>query len=355
MRRKIESAVILLAGAALAVWFIRSLEWQAVMGHLRSMMIWPIALAGCLILLTLVMRSWRWSVLLLPISRVGFGDLFAATTIGFGSVFIFGRAGEVVRPVVLSMRKRIAPSATIATILVERVFDMSAVALLFAVNLVFFTPPPGSLLDAQTMERLNWFGAAATGVTALGVAALIVFRLRSAWVIGVIERLGRWAPARLLDAVLSLVANLSAGLSVLLNLRELASVLVLTLAVWALVAASTWLVVLAFGITLSLGASVFILGFGLVGSLIPSPGGAAGAFHAAAAAGLILLGIDRNLSAGISIVLHLVAFGSPFLLGLFFLARDGIGLRELREMISSRKGSQPQPGYGDQSTGAGTE
>lgn len=336
MRKKIESGVILLLGLALAIWFIRRLEWGAVIGHLREMRVWPIALAVGLILMTLAVRSWRWQLLLAPIRRVGFGHLFAATTIGFGSVFIFGRAGEVVRPMVLSLRERLSPGATIATILVERIFDMSAVALLFAVNLLVFKPPPGSALDEQTLHRLNLTGAATTALTILGVGVLILFRLRTAWVIGLIERGGRWLPRRLLDAVLSLAANLSTGLSILLNVRALTAVSLLTLLVWALVAASTWLIVFAFGVALSLSAAVFVLGFGLIGSLVPSPGGSAGAFHAAAAAGLILLGLDRNLSAGISIIFHLVAFGSPFLLGLFYLVRDGIGLHQLREIVSSR-------------------
>ena len=72
-----------------------------------------------------------------PLVPSRFADLFAATTVGFGTVFLIGRAGEVVRPVVLPMRDpRVRPSVSIVTIMVERIYDMMAVVLLFAINLV---------------------------------------------------------------------------------------------------------------------------------------------------------------------------------------------------------------------------
>jgi hypothetical protein len=67
----------------------------------------------------------------------------------------------------------------------------------------------------------------------------------------------------------------------------------------------------------------------------PTPGGSAGAFHAAAAKGLEFLGLDSNLAASIAIVYHLIAFGPPFVIGLFYLIRDDISLGQLREMIAS--------------------
>ena len=57
----------------------------------------------------------------------------------------------------------------------------------------------------------------------------------------------------------------------------------------------------------------------------------------AAAAGLIVLGIDRNLAGSFSIVLHFVAFGPPFILALFFIIRDGIGIGRLREMMITKR------------------
>jgi len=77
-----------------------------------------------------------------------------------------------------------------------------------------------------------------------------------------------------------------------------------------------------------------VLGWSLVGSLVPTPGGAAGAFHAATAAGLIFLGVARETGAAISIVLHLIDFGPAVLFGFFYVIRGDLNLSRLRSLAS---------------------
>ncbi len=339
MKNKIGSLVVLAIGVGLAYWFIQRLDLKVVGGHLGAMRVWPVIAAAMLINLTLLVRSLRWRTFLSPIAQVSLGGLFAATTIGFGSVFIFGRAGEIVRPMVLSLRERVHPGATIATIFVERVFDMSAVALLFAVNLLFFRLPAGRESEAGSLVALNRLGLALTAGIIGGIAALILFRLKTDSIISFIKRTTTRVPQRLMRPILAFIDHLSTGLSVLLNTRELLVALFHTALVWSLVTAATWLVVLAFNLEMPLSSVIFLLGFGLVGSLVPTPGGSAGAFHAAAATGLIFLGIEQNLAGSVAIVFHFVAFGPPFILGLFYLVRDGIGLGSLREMMAAGKNS----------------
>ena len=68
-----------------------------------------------------------------------------ATTVGFGAVFLFGRAGEVVRPAVLTLHdRRVRPARSFVTIVVERLYDMVAVVVLFAANLLWFPAPAGT-------------------------------------------------------------------------------------------------------------------------------------------------------------------------------------------------------------------
>src|SRR5262249_12730945 len=118
--------------------------------HLKNARIWPLLLAALLINLTLVARSFRWQVFLYPIKTTRLSNLFAANAVGFGALFIVGRAGsEIIRPAVLSLRERLRPSATIATILIERIYDTTAVVLLFAVSLLSFEFPARAARDWQ--------------------------------------------------------------------------------------------------------------------------------------------------------------------------------------------------------------
>ena len=340
VKSKLKSILILIIGGLLALWFVSSLDWREVSRQLASARMWPLAIAAGLIILTLLLRSLRWQVFLEPLAKVTLAHTFVATSIGFGSVFIFGRAGEIVRPLVLSLRERIRPSVTIATILIERVFDMSAVAFMFAINLLFFAPPPGSTIDSVTLQRIHLTGILMTIGVCIGIGVLVLFRAKAAVAVSLLDRLLGWAPSALRRAVVNLISHLGEGLRVLTSTRELMLSAFYTVLVWTAVTAATWLVAFAFRLDLSLSSTIFVLGFGLVGSLVPTPGGSAGAFHAAAAAGLIVLGIGRNLAGSISIVLHFIAFGSPFLIGLFFIVRDGLGLGGLRELMSSAESEE---------------
>ena len=104
MSKNLKSVLILAIGLGLAWWFISRLDLDTVGAHLRNARIWPLLLAALLINLTLFARSLRWRALLSPIRATKLSNLFAATSVGFGAIFVIGRAGEIIRPAVLSLR-----------------------------------------------------------------------------------------------------------------------------------------------------------------------------------------------------------------------------------------------------------
>jgi len=334
-RKYIEFVVLCLLASALLWWFGRNLDWAEVGHALRESDPRLLIAAIVLICSVYVFRAFRWGALLKPLSAARFPDLFAATTIGFSGVFLIGRAGEFVRPVVLSMRDpRVRPSASLVTIVVERIYDMSAVALMFAINLIWFKPP--SAVDVS-FERVRTAGWILLGVTILGLAFLVWFRARSSLVIGFFERLfssWRFIPRRLAKLVLGLFEQLAQALRVLVNVGELLETIGWTVLTWSAIAGANFLVMRAFHLPVGPGETIFVLGWALVGSLVPTPGGAAGAFHAATAAGLLFLGVHKETAAALSIVMHLVDFGPALIFGIFYLIRGDLSISKLRTMIS---------------------
>jgi uncharacterized protein (TIRG00374 family) len=218
--------------------------------------------------------------------------------------------------------------------LIERIFDTTAVVFMFALSMLFTELPSKDDGAWQRFGGTRGFGLVLLLATLVGLGILVLLRLKAAPIILWMERRSGWLPGWLAQALLNFTRHLAEGLSVLLNLRELAMSVFLTACVWTLVYWATWLTLFAFGRDFSVGHVIFVLGFGLVGSVVPTPGGSAGAFHAAAAKGLEFLGLDPNLAASIAIVYHLIAFGPPFLIGLFYLIRDDISFSQLREMIA---------------------
>src|SRR5258708_5667482 len=69
-------------------------------------------------------RTWRWHYLLRPLKEVPLRKLFPIVVIGYmgNNVYPF-RAGEVIRAYVLRRNEGVKITASLATIIVERIFD----------------------------------------------------------------------------------------------------------------------------------------------------------------------------------------------------------------------------------------
>ena len=328
-------ALCLLAVALL--WFFgRKLNWTEVRTAVSHANPTFLVAAVFIIFLSYVIRALRWGAFLKPLVSVGFRNLFAATTIGFGAMFLIGRTGEVVRPVVLPMRDpRVRPSASFVTIMVERIYDIVAVVLMFSVNLAWFKPTTNL---GNEFERVRIVGFVLLFCTVAGLVVLTWFRKKSPLVIGFFSRLfDRWRfiPKRLSKLVVGLLEQLALALRVLVNARELAETIGWTFLLWAAITLANMLVIRAFGIRFGLSETIFVLGWALVGSLVPTPGGAAGAFHAATAAGLLFLGIDKELAAAVSILMHAVDFGLALFFGLAYAIKGDLNFSRLRALTSS--------------------
>ena len=338
MRRYLKFIILTLVAAAVLWWFGRGLDWASVRAAIGKSDWRLIALAVVLVWTTYFIRALRWRALLAPITEASLRELFAATTIGFSTLFLIGRAGEaVVRPAFLSLRdRRVRPAAAFVTIGVERIYDMVAVVLLFAVNLVWFRAPGGG--DAAAYARVRQAGIILLVVAVIGIAALVLFKRYSRQVIDWCAEKFEGAPMLMRRAgkiLTHLLEQLAGALSVLVSARELAVTVGLTALLWGIIAVANWLVLRAFGLPFRATETLFVLGWALVGSLVPTPGGAAGAFHAATAGGLIFLGIPREQAAAISIVLHLVVFAPAVVFGLYYFLRSDVSLERLRSLATT--------------------
>jgi hypothetical protein len=115
-----------------------------------------------------------------------------------------------------------------------------------------------------------------------------------------------------------------------------------------MVAVAHLLVVRAFGIPylyVPFTGAVFVMGLSILGSVVPTPGGATGPFHAAAAAALVFLGVASNKAASVAIMLHLVVFAPATLFGLYYVLKDGLSLDRLRRSGEDQAESSAAPSH----------
>ena len=188
------------------------------------------------------------------------------------------------------------------------------------------------------MKILGWVKV--TGVLLLlaslaGIYGLSVFGRRRENALAYLERNLKWMPATIKKGLISLLTHISKSLGVLHDARELTIVVSYTILLWLMVAVAHLLVVRAFAIpykVVPFTGAVFVMGLSMLGSVVPTPGGATGPFHTASAASLSFLGVESNKAASVAIVLHLVIFAPATFFGLFYVIKDGLSLEKLKRL-----------------------
>jgi uncharacterized protein (TIRG00374 family) len=360
LKSRVKTFASLALGALFVYWFAHKLDWNEVWIEVRKANWGQLGLAVALLVGTYFVRVLRWRGLLAPMAFPSLRALFRATVVGYCALFLMGRAAEfIVRPAVLSVKERVHPSASYATVMIERVFDMVMVVFFFAFNLIFFDY---IARDAESIERFGLIkvtGVLLLLVAATGIYGLSVFHSRRKGALAYLERKLHRLPKHIYRGALSLLLHISEGLAVLHDAKGLAVTVSYTILLWLMVAAAHMLVVRAFGIPygqVPFTGAVFVMGLSMLGSVVPTPGGATGPFHTATAAALTFMGVAQNKAASVAIILHLVIFAPATFFGLFYVLKDGlsldrlrrIGEREVEEVDAAEESSSGQEVEGDE-------
>lgn len=339
--RKYLKFILLFLFAVFIFWFFgRNLDWQQVSQSLRQANPYYLVAAVLIVCIGYLLRAKRWQVLLEPITETSLKELFATTTVGFAAIFLVGRAGEIVRPMWLPMRdKRVRPSAALVTLGVERIFDLAALTSFFALNLLWFTPPLGREDDFKYIKLAGYIMLAGMVV---GFIGLLIYQRHSAtfieWFTRVTDK--SFIPKRISRIFQSILRQLSKALGILRDWKEIVRVSFWTLALWLEIAIPTWFVLLAFNLPLTFSDSLFIMGFAAVSSTVPTPGGAAGAFHAATAGALIFLNVAQETAVATAIAMHLVYFAPAIVFGLYYFFHGDISVERFRNLLSSEHAAE---------------
>jgi uncharacterized protein (TIRG00374 family) len=147
----------------------------------------------------------------------------------------------------------------------------------------------------------------------------------------------RILPARLARTVASMAKALAEGFAVVRHPSRLVWAMVWSLVLWLSSAAQVWVVVRAFDIALPFAGSFLLTAMLVVGVALPTPGGVGGTHEVLRLALTSFYGADNNAAVGAAILQHAVNFVPILLLGLVFLAQDGLNLSRLRAMSTEAK------------------
>ena len=99
-------------------------------------------------------RAVRWKYFLEPIKRASVWILFAGQILGFSSIYLIGRPGELVRPGYIARKEEVSFASQLAILLLERIYDTVAIVLLFGLALYFQPLPPAGARSGAVVNSV---------------------------------------------------------------------------------------------------------------------------------------------------------------------------------------------------------
>jgi uncharacterized protein (TIRG00374 family) len=236
------------------------------------------------------------------------------------------RAGEVLRAVILKRKEGVAISASLATIIIERIFD--GVVML---GFVFINLPELARLTSSSGFLGNIQQAALIG-TGVFLGALAIFLLAAMFPRRT-ETIGSWFIMRLIPhkyqkGILDLMYSFLEGLASLRSPFNILMIFITTIIIWLFETVKYWFVMHAFNFSVSFFALMLMNGIVNLATTIPSAPGYIGTFDAPGIAVLTAYGVPLSTAAGYTLVLHVALWLPITVLGIYLLAQEGIKWNE---------------------------
>ena len=272
-------------------------------------------------------RAWRWHYLLRPIQKITTWSMFPVTCIGYmGNNIYPARAGEVLRAIILKRKEGTPISASLATIIVEKIFDAVVMMGFVFVNLPELAKV--GTADSGFVGNIQQVALIGTGIF---IGALLIFILAAVFP-QITARIVQWLidhiiPRRIRERTSGVLHKFLDGLASLRSPKNIMMVLLTSVVIWLLETGKYWFVMHAFpgnGFPVSFFALMLMNGVVNLVTIIPSAPGYIGTFDAAGIAVLAAYGVDPSAAAGYTIVLHVALWLPITLLGAYYMARLGI-------------------------------
>lgn len=268
-------------------------------------------------------RAWRWHYLLKPLKSIPTATMFPITTIGYmGNNIYPARAGEVLRAVLLKRRENVPISASLATIIVERVFD-GVVMLSF----IFLNLRELAVLDVDLGYLGNAQALAVWGTLAF-VGALIVFLVAAMFpriTISISEWfIARLIPRRFQPQLKGLVHKFMDGIAALRSPANVLMVFFTSVIIWLLETVKYWFVMHAFTFQVTFFELMLLNGIANIATTIPSGPGFFGTWELVTKAVLVALHVEPNEAVGYALVLHIALWLPITALGGYWWAKEGL-------------------------------
>jgi len=316
-----QTILIGLIISAVALFFaLRQADLQAMRLAFQQANYTYFALATVLFFGLVVIRGLRWSTL--TQGRLKVVDAIWLFSIGFlFNNILPAKLGELARGALAGRRPSMHFSSALSSIVVERLFDMVSVVVLFGVVLIGLDLP-----DWATGAGIAMGTFAVAGLIVLAIAAQMPdFALKiGSNILGLAPKIDREQAYQFIEPFID-------GLGGVSDWKTFAAGFLLSLAAWFASGFVGWVLLLAFFESAPLIDGLLAIAAAGLGIAVPAAPSGVGPFHAAVIGVLTAADYPADAARSYAFALHGLNFASTSLMGVIGLLREGVSFKEVRE------------------------
>jgi uncharacterized protein (TIRG00374 family) len=282
-------------------------------------------------------RALRWQRFQSHVGAARFWHIYPMTLAGFSAVFLLGRAGEPVRPLLISRKDKIPIADTFGIYALERILDGASTAVLASIGLLVFESSSHLVAEGtgSAFEKAAQTAGMAFSIGAIvAISGLVYLRLHGSALLD--RRMGGWLASHGWRAKMAqILLGFSRGVQTIRTSGDVFAAVFLSLLHWFLVLFCYFLIIKSFSGrlgTLTFADAMMVLVFTLVGSAVQLPGVGGGSQALSIVAFTHLYGVGQEAAVAAAMVLWLITFASCSLVGVPLLLKEGLSLGDLRRM-----------------------
>jgi glycosyltransferase 2 family protein len=281
---------------------------------------WLLVPAAATFIVCQIVKSIRWALLLSVRNLAEQRKIFPIACVGFMAIIVAPmRIGELVRPYLASAKAAIPMGSGFASILIERLLDLTVLLTFF-----FFVLSQIALPDS--------FAHSAILLVSVVAAEFAFIVALSIWPKGLLRILSPIL-VRLPDSVRrrteAFILSLTEGCKMVSKVNRLVEVLILSLLVWGLSALAVYFLFLFCGFHFGLVQALAVTSITALGVSLPAAPGLIGNFQFGCIFALSLWGIPKTDAFTYSMVYYCLGVGINLLLGIIFIPTINIPLKSL--------------------------
>jgi len=309
--------------------------------------------------LGMIIRTLRWQILLMPLKKTSFADLFSTIWISFMLLLILpARLGEFARAYLVGNKENISKTGAFSTIVMERILDGCSAIFLFIAAIMISTESSditlmnfhfssqllkiiispfakiqpistGGYLMNFTLKHLIYYVSFFYGAALLFVILLRIFGIK---MVTLIKRLLFFAPVKIKSKICDTLNSFIAGFDSLSSFKSFILAVFYSLLLWFANGVLNYIILLAFGIECKFYIAFIILGFMVLGVMIPAAPGFIGTYHwvIMQAFHYYLPGYSREVAASWTWVSWSIGVMFIILVGFYYFKKENLNFKSIK-------------------------